>query len=174
MLFSLQEFLVATYVAFVVTAFQLDMKDWAAIATISWIMIQVNERRRLNERNIDKFLDRGLKEKLKNLRDERTQTLVRFTNAPNELLILRAAKMAHAFAKRFLWFAVRILRLQRPQASMAQAMILFDSGNKDGAQKEFNRLATEQLEKADLYKKYADAKEQEAISSLIYRHIILA
>ncbi len=165
---ALEVFLVETYIALVVTIYHLDMKDWAAIATISWILIQVNERRRLSERNVDKFLDRGLKDKLKNLREERARTLSRFTREPMESRIFLAIKMVHANVKRFLSFAFRILRLQRPQASMSHAMILFDSGNKDGARKEFNKLAIGLLEKADLYRKYADAKEEEAMNALIY------
>ena len=165
---ALEEFVVGTYVALAVTFHNLDMKDWAAAATISWILIQVNERRRLNERNIDKFLDRGLKEKLRNLREERARSLSRFTKAAGELPILRAIKMVYANVRRLLSFCFRILRLRRPQASMSHAMILFDGGNKDGARREFRKLANELLEKAELYRKYASAKDEEAMNALIY------
>lgn len=166
--FHLELFLVETYVAIVVTLSRLDVKDWAALATLSWILIQINERRRLNERNIDKFLDKALEKKWQNLREEREQILLRLTTEPQEWVFSRAVRFAHASLKRILVFAGRLLRLQRPLSSTSHAMVLFDSGDKASAQNEFHKHADELLDKSRIYRKYADAKEQEAISALIF------
>ena len=123
-----------------------------------WILYQLNELRRLNERNIEKYLDRQLDEKRRNLNEEREEYLARFSVEPLSSRAARAFRKFWAKVQRAFSLALRILRLQFARPSASHAMMLFDSGDRFGAQSEFDKLADDLLDKARLYAKQASAK----------------
>jgi hypothetical protein len=53
MLFELEVFFVAHLVGFVATLYGMDLKEWAAVLSIGWVLYQFIDKRRLSEANID-------------------------------------------------------------------------------------------------------------------------
>jgi len=57
MFFDWQVFLVERYIGLHISLGNMDLKDWAAVFSIGWVLYQLIQRRRINETNIDKYLD---------------------------------------------------------------------------------------------------------------------
>jgi hypothetical protein len=128
-----QIFVIEQYEKFIGSWDDLDVTKIAAICTISWILYQFIERRRLSEANIDRFLGQHFTDKVKAVEEQRRAYLEHFTQAQLWLPFRAAMVMCWSNVKRLVWFLVRIARLRFNFRSAPHAMLLFESGNRDDA-----------------------------------------
>ena len=168
MLFDWQVLLIEHYIGFYLSLSSMDLKDWAAVCSIGWFLYQLIQRRRINEANIDKYLERHFTDKRKSVDDQRQTYLAHFSAVGSSWIVVRLVRISLANALRFFWFLWRLAKLEFRHASARHAMLLFDSGRSVPAQKEFSRVADDMLETAKSYRKQAALKRQEAINALIF------
>ena len=168
MFFDWQLFFVERYVALVVSSGNMDLKDWAAVCTISWILYQLIERRRISEANVDKFLEGHFTDKSRSIDEQRRSYLAHLSSATSSWPIARLARFCFSNVVRALWFIWRVVKLDFGHASARHALLLFDSGSEQPAQKEFLRVADNLMETARTYRKQASLKRNEAINAYIF------
>src|SRR5437764_9195245 len=104
MFFDWQVFLVERYIGLHISLSNMDLKDWAAICSIGWVLYQLIQRRRINEANIDRYLERHFTDKRKSVGDQRQIYLAHFSAVGLSWVVVRLVRMCVANALRFLWF----------------------------------------------------------------------
>ncbi len=147
----------------------MDLKDWAAVFSIGWILYQLIQRRRINEANVDKYLERHFSDKSKSVDEQRQTYLAHFSAVATTWMISRLARLCLSSLLRVLWFVWRLAKFEfRRRPSAWHAMLLFDGGRSGPAHKEFLDVADNLLEAAKSYRKQAALKRREAINALIF------
>jgi len=70
MFFDWQVFFLERYINRQIALNSMNIKGWAAVVSIGWILYQLIQRRRLTEANIDKYLERHFSDKSKSVQKQ--------------------------------------------------------------------------------------------------------
>ena len=65
-----QVFFLERYINRQIALNSMNIKRWAAVVSIGWILYQLIQRRRLTEANIDKYLERHFSDKSKSVQKQ--------------------------------------------------------------------------------------------------------
>src|SRR6476620_7529971 len=93
MFFDWQVFLVERYIGLHISLSNMDLKDWAAVISIGWVLYQLIQRRRINEANIDKYLERHFTDKRKSVDDQRRTYLAHLTAVGSSWAVARLIRL---------------------------------------------------------------------------------
>src|SRR5215475_8838718 len=133
-----QVFFIERYINLRIALNSMDIKDWAAVISIGWILYQLIQRRRLTEANIDKYLERHFSDKSKSIQEQRQTYLAHFSTVASSWMVARIARACISSVARMVWFVWRFARFEfRRRSSAIHAMLLFDGGRTGPAHKEF-------------------------------------
>src|SRR5690242_13950588 len=110
MFFEWQEIFIERYVSLHAALSSMDIKDWAAVVSIGWILYQLIQRRRLTETNIDKYLERHFSDKSKTVQEQRRTYLAYFSSVSSAWMVWRLVRLCLSSLARVLWFVWRLAK----------------------------------------------------------------
>jgi tetratricopeptide (TPR) repeat protein len=145
---------------------------WLQVASLTlaiiWTLYQFTRARRLNEGEVEDWIEEHLDDKPRNLMNERGEYLVHFNSSATASFIARGLRAVRARAKILLLAIVRVVLVRKRKPSAAHAMLLFDAGNEPKAEAEFNTIAAAFEGTMKIYEKQIRAKRLEACNAYLY------
>lgn len=145
---------------------------WLQIASLTlaslWTLYQFTRARRLNEGEVEDWIEEHLDDKPRNLMNERGEYLAHFDAATDRAFLARALLRCRASARMLVLFVLRIVLVRKRKHSAAHAMLLFDAGKEPKAEEEFNAIAADFERMMTIYEKQVRAKRLEACNAYLY------
>jgi tetratricopeptide (TPR) repeat protein len=145
---------------------------WLQVASLTlaslWTLYQFTRARRLNEGEVEDWIEEHLDDKPRNLMNERGEYLAHFNSSATRSFIARGLRVLRARAKILVLSIVRVVLVRKRKPSAAHAMLLFDAGKEPKAEAEFNTIAADFERMMKIYEKQVRAKRLEACNAYLY------
>jgi tetratricopeptide (TPR) repeat protein len=145
---------------------------WLQVASltlaISWTLYQFTRARRLNEGEVEGWIEEHLDDKPRNLMTERGEYLAHFNSVTNTSFLARGLRVVRARAKMVVLFLLRVILVRRRKPSASHGMLQFDAGKDARARAEFTAIAADFENMVRIYEKQVRAKRLEACNAYLY------
>ena len=135
---------------------------------ISWTLYQFTRARRLNEGEVEDWIEEHLDDKPRNLMNERGEYLAHFNSVAKSSFVVRSLRTIRARAKMLVLFLLRVVLVRKMKPSASHALLLLDAGKDAKAGAEFNSIAVDFEKMVSIYEKQVRAKRLEACNAYLY------